>query len=84
MPIRPVHYSKLTYSFQANAVLERLEVCLCHLMHQRQININMALMIVTSVPNRFPMMGPFLISVGDQWYSYDRKVIVSDAQWASR
>lgn len=39
-----------------------------HLMRQRQININMALVIVTSVPNRFLMIGPLLLSMRDQWY----------------
>lgn len=37
-------------------------------MHPRKININMAAAIVTSVPSGFLMMGPFLLSMGDQWH----------------
>lgn len=41
----------------------------CHPVCQRiKININMALVIVTSVPNKFLMITPFCISVGDLWY----------------
>lgn len=37
-------------------------------MYQRKININKALVMVTSVPNRFLMIGPFLLSMIDQWH----------------
>lgn len=35
---------------------------------EKKININMALMMVTSVPSRFIMMRPFLLSMADQCY----------------
>lgn len=57
----------------AEPVVLESSVLLCILfwrypMCQKKININMALMIVTSVPNSLLMIGPFLLSVGDQWY----------------
>ena len=52
-----------------------LSVVFCRVVHfgvtqcaTKKININMALVIVTSVPNRFLMIGPFLLSMLDQWY----------------